>query len=114
MPPSRRRPIPTPPAGGRPKVAGLNRRASAEPVAEPAVEPAAEAVEYKGFRIRPEPYSARGGYQTAGIIEKDFEAGVKEHRFVRAETHPSKDDAVAFSVTKAKQIIDEQGDRLFR
>lgn len=44
MPPSRRRPIPTPPAGGRPKVAGLNRRASAEPVAEPAVEPAAEAV----------------------------------------------------------------------
>ncbi|MDX8036284.1 hypothetical protein SK803_39320 [Lentzea sp. BCCO 10_0856] len=28
MPPSRRRPIPTPPAGGRPKVAGLHRRAS--------------------------------------------------------------------------------------
>ena len=77
-------------------------------------EPAAEAVEYKGFRIRPEPYSAKGGYQTAGIIEKDFEAGVKEHRFVRAETHPSKDEALAFSVTKAKQIIDEQGDRLFR
>ncbi|SMC66415.1 hypothetical protein [Lentzea albidocapillata] len=44
MPPSRRRPIPTPPAGGRPKVAGLNRRASAEHAAEPAVEPAAEAV----------------------------------------------------------------------
>ena len=45
MPPSRRRPIPTPPAGGRPKVAGLNRRASsAEPAVEPAVEPAAEAV----------------------------------------------------------------------
>ncbi|SDM64656.1 Mce-associated membrane protein [Lentzea albidocapillata subsp. violacea] len=44
MPPSRRRPIPTPPAGGRPKVAGLNRRASGEPAAEPAVEPAAEAV----------------------------------------------------------------------
>ncbi|WP_201829819.1 HlyU family transcriptional regulator [Microvirga zambiensis] len=77
-------------------------------------EPAAEAVEYKGFRIRPEPYSSKGGYQTAGIIEKDYEAGTKEHRFVRAETHPSKDDAVSFSVTKAKQIIDEQGDRLFR
>ena len=77
-------------------------------------EPAAEAVEYKGFRIRPEPYSAKGGYQTAGIIEKDSETGLKEHRFVRAETHPSKDDAVSFSVTKAKQIIDEQGDRLFR
>ena len=28
MPGPRRRPIPTPPAGGRPKVAGLHRRAS--------------------------------------------------------------------------------------
>jgi Mce-associated membrane protein len=28
VPPSRRRPIPTPPAGGRPKVAGLHRRAA--------------------------------------------------------------------------------------
>ncbi|MFS8103663.1 hypothetical protein LFM09_41720 [Lentzea alba] len=38
MPPSRRRPIPTPPAGGRPKVAGLHRRASSteEPAAEEA------------------------------------------------------------------------------
>jgi len=50
VPPSRRRPIPTPPAGGRPKVAGLQRRAS-EPAADvvPEVEPdvldAAEAEE---------------------------------------------------------------------
>lgn len=47
MPPSRRRPIPTPPAGGRPKVAGLHRRAAEAPeaseVAEEAV--AAEGVE---------------------------------------------------------------------
>ena len=76
-------------------------------------EPAAEAVEYKGFRIRPAPYSAKGGYQTAGIIEKDTEAGTREHRFVRAETHPSKDDATAFTIMKGKQIIDEQGDRIF-
>ena len=73
-----------------------------------------EAVEYKGFRIRPAPYSARGGFQTAGVIEKDFETGMKEHRFVRAETHPSKDEAASFAITKGKQIIDEQGDRIFR
>lgn len=76
-------------------------------------EPAAEAVEYKGFRIRPAPYSAKGGFQTAGIIEKDAETGTKQHRFVRAETHPSKEDATAFAITKGKQIIDEQGDRIF-
>ncbi|MEE1612640.1 HlyU family transcriptional regulator [Microvirga sp. CF3016] len=77
-------------------------------------EPAAEAVEYKGFRIRPAPYSAKGGFQTAGVIEKDFETGMKEHRFVRAETHPSKDEAATFAITKGKQIIDEQGERIFR
>ncbi|MFI6098913.1 hypothetical protein ACIA8G_25455 [Lentzea sp. NPDC051213] len=45
MPPSRRRPIPTTPAGGRPKVAGLNRRASAadEPEAVTEVVPEVEA-----------------------------------------------------------------------
>jgi hypothetical protein len=76
--------------------------------------PAAEAVEYKGYRIRPAPYSAEGQYQTAGVIEKDFPEGTKEHRFVRAEKHASKDDAAAFALTKGQQIIDEQGDRIFR
>jgi hypothetical protein len=73
-----------------------------------------EAVEYKGYRIRPAPYRANGQFQTAGTIEKDFPDGVKEHRFVRAETHAGRDDAASFAVSKAKQIIDEQGDRIFR
>jgi hypothetical protein len=72
-----------------------------------------EAVEYKGFRIRPAPYRTEGQFQTAGVIEKDFPDGMKEHRFVRAEKHASKGDAVAFTVTKGQQIIDESGDRLF-
>src|ERR1700741_494090 len=80
--------------------------------AEP-VGPAAEPVEYKGYRIRPAPYLANGVYQTAGTIEKDGPDGVREHRFVRADTHPSRDDAIAFAVSKAKQIIDLQGDRIF-
>ena len=71
------------------------------------------AVDYKGYRIRPTPYLNGGQYQTAGVIQKDTADGVKEHRFVRAETHPSKDDAAAFAVTKGKQIIDQQGDRVF-
>jgi hypothetical protein len=78
-----------------------------------AAETPAEPVEYKGYRITPAPYAASGGFQTAGTIVKDFPDGAKEHRFVRAETHPSKDDAAAFAVRKGQQIIDEQGDRLF-
>ena len=85
----------------------------ASPAGSAAEEPLVEPVEYDGYRIRPAPYPAGAGYQTAGVIEKDFPDGVKAHRFVRAETHPSRDDAVAFSITKAKQIIDQQGDRIF-
>jgi|SRR3954452_23353610 hypothetical protein len=72
-----------------------------------------ETVEYNGYRIRPTPYRTNGVYQTCGVIEKDSPEGVKEHRFVRADTHPSRDDAIAFAVSKAKQIIDLQGDRIF-
>jgi len=80
----------------------------------PAEAPRRDAVEYKGFRIRPAPYAATGGYQTCGVIEKDApDGGVKEHRYVRAETHPSEDEAAAFAIAKGKQIIDQQGERMF-
>jgi hypothetical protein len=75
--------------------------------------PAISAVEYKGYRIRPGPYRSNDHYQTAGTIEKDTPEGVKEHQFVRADTYHSRDDAIAFTVLKAKQIIDQQGDRIF-
>jgi len=73
----------------------------------------APATEYQGYRIRPTPYLAEGQYQTAGIIEKNFPDGPKQHRFIRADTHQNRDDAVAFAILKAKQIIDLQGDRMF-
>lgn len=72
-----------------------------------------EAVEYNGYRIRPAPYAVEGQYQTAGTIEKDFPDGMKEHRFIRAERHATKDDAAAFAISKGQQIIDERGDKLF-
>ncbi|KAA2241057.1 HlyU family transcriptional regulator [Salinarimonas soli] len=75
--------------------------------------PAFDAVEYKGYRLRPDPYPGKGGFQTAGIIEKEIAGETKQHRFVRAETHPSQDDAANFALVKARQIVDEQGDRIF-
>lgn len=71
------------------------------------------AVEYKGYRLKPAPYRNGNVFQTAGIIEKDFPDGVREHRFVRADTHPSVDDANTFALNKAKQIVDQEGDRIF-
>jgi hypothetical protein len=75
--------------------------------------PEAPPIEYKGYRITPAPYRVRDQFQTAGKIEKDTADGVKTHAFVRADTYGNWDDAVAFTTTKAKQIIDQQGDRIF-
>jgi hypothetical protein len=78
-----------------------------------AAEPPAAAVDYKGYRIRPTPFRSGAAYQTAGSIEKDTPEGTRKHDFIRADTHASHDDAIAFSIAKAKQLIDTQGDGLF-
>jgi hypothetical protein len=77
-------------------------------------EPAAASVEYKGYTIQPLPERSGGQYRVAGVIRKEFPDGVKEHRFIRADTCSTRDEAESFTVDKAQRIIDEQGDRLFQ
>lgn len=72
-----------------------------------------EWIEYGGYRISPTPYPRAGQYQTCGVIEKEVRGELKEHRFIRAEAHASREQAVEFSIAKAQQLIDEQGERLF-
>jgi hypothetical protein len=74
---------------------------------------AAEPVEYKGFIIRAAPYKNNGHYQTAGTIEREIGGERKEHRFIRADSYAAYEDAVTFTVNKARQIIDLQGDKIF-
>jgi hypothetical protein len=74
----------------------------------------AETVEYNGYRIRPAPFASKGQYQTCGTIEKEIGGELKQYQFIRAEAHPSHAQAVEFSIAKAQQIIDEQGDGIFR
>ncbi len=71
------------------------------------------AVEYEGYAIHAAPQRQGSQWLTAGVITKEFPDGVKEHHFIRAETHPGQEQASAFAVVKAKQIIDERGDKLF-
>ena len=78
-----------------------------------AADQAAAPVEYKGFVIRPAPYKDGDQYQTAGTIEKEVAGARKEHRFIRADRHASYDAAVSFTLDKARQIIDLQGERIF-
>lgn len=78
--------------------------------AEPAV---AQEIEHKGYTVRATPYKAEGQYQTCGVVLREIEGVVKEHKFIRADRFAALEDAVQISLTKGKQLIDEQGDRIF-
>lgn len=69
---------------------------------------------YKDFRIFPEPQSGEGGYRVGARIEKEIAGEVKVHTLRRADVILNLEDAEAYCVRKAKQMIDEQGDRIFR
>jgi hypothetical protein len=68
---------------------------------------------YKGFTIRPVLMKAGSEYQLAGSIEKEVDGEVKVHNFVRADKFGSRDEAESLALSKARQIIDEQGDKVF-
>ena len=76
--------------------------------------PAAPSEEHKGFRITPKPIRAGGQYRVAARIEKEVGGVLRVHELVRGDTLASPDEARALSVAKARQMIDEQGDDLFR
>lgn len=69
--------------------------------------------EYNGFTIMPELVRKGGQFLTAALIAHEGDAGRREHRMVRADTHASEDEARRFSLLKAQRLIDEQGTRLF-
>ena len=74
----------------------------------------AEPVEHDGFTIVATPRKASGGWSTEGRISKVVGGETKEVHFIRADTSTSRDAAITLSVSKARKIIDEQGERVFR
>lgn len=78
-----------------------------------APEPEAAPEDYNGFTLRATPYQEAGQWQMCGVIGKTVDGEAKEHRFVRADRFPSREDAVTFTLQKARQIVDLSGDRIF-
>ncbi|MFZ7093227.1 HlyU family transcriptional regulator [Primorskyibacter sp. 2E233] len=81
---------------------------------EAAKAPAAEALEYEGFRITPEPIDEGGQYRVCAVIEREMDGETKTHRLIRADLIREYDVCVEASVNKAKQMIDQMGMGLFR
>jgi hypothetical protein len=69
---------------------------------------------YKGHLIKAIEMKAGGEYQLAGTIEKDVGGELKTYRFIRADKMSSLDDLTALALSKGRQIIDEQGDSIYR
>ena len=74
----------------------------------------ADPVEHEGFIIVATPRKASGGWSTEGRIRKLIDGEEKEVHFIRADTSTSREAAIALSVNKARKIIEEQGERVFR
>jgi hypothetical protein len=70
--------------------------------------------EHKGFVIDAAPYLESGQYQLAGVISKVIDGEKKESRFVRADRFGTAEEAATHALDKGRQIIDEQGEALFR
>lgn len=64
---------------------------------------------HNGFLIFPEPVKEAHGYRIAARIEKDGNV----HQMIRADTYAAQDIAAEASVAKAKQVIDQMGDKIF-
>ena len=73
----------------------------------------ADPEEYNGYRIFPEPAAEGSGYRIGARIEKDSDGETLVHHMIRADTYQAKDTAVEASLSKAKLLIDQQGDLMF-
>lgn len=80
----------------------------------PAESVPAKEIEHKGFTVAATPFKEEGQFQTCGVIRKEIDCQMKEHRFIRADRFTSLDDAVDMALRKGVLMIDEQGERLFK
>lgn len=67
---------------------------------------------YEGLEILARPIAEGPVWRVAGRIQRIGDDDGAGHEFIRADTMASRDDAVRMSLTKAQQLIDEQGERL--
>ena len=82
-------------------------------VREP-TEESSEPLEYKGFTIEAAPLNTDGRFRSAGYISGEFEGEIRRVQFIRADECGDLQAAIDHSISKARQIIDEQGGKLLQ
>lgn len=69
--------------------------------------------DYKGFAIKALEMKAGGEYQLAGLIEKEIAGELKSTKFVRADRIADREQLIVLALSKGRQIVDEQGEKVF-
>lgn len=72
-----------------------------------------EPVVHEGFRIFPTPIPEGSRFRLSARIEKKVGGETKSHTVIRADVLDDRETAERVAIDKAKQVIEEQGDRLF-
>ncbi|MTI11409.1 HlyU family transcriptional regulator [Curvivirga aplysinae] len=81
---------------------------------EPEAAKREDPVEYEGVSIVAAPIPAEGKqWRLAGFIVKYTPEGDLEREFIRADVFYSREEAAEFAISKGKQVVDQQGDRIF-
>jgi len=75
--------------------------------------PKSAGVDHAGFTIHARPINDGGRWRIGARIEKDIDGTVKTHQMIRADTLDSAEAASEASVSKARMLIDQQGDAIF-
>jgi hypothetical protein len=73
-----------------------------------------EPVIYEGYKIEAMPRKDGSQWQLYGRISKGEGDSQQVHELIRADYFSGLEEAVSFTLRKAQQVIDEQGDKIFR
>jgi hypothetical protein len=76
--------------------------------------PETKSEEYNGFKITPQPMKEGSKYRIGALVEKEIGGEMQSHTLIRADTLDDLQGANDASIGKAKQLIDQMGERLFQ
>lgn len=80
--------------------------------AEKSEQAVAASQEYNGFTIEAAPIKEGSQYRTAGFISGEVDGESHRVPFIRADNSTDKQAAIDHSLSKGRQIVDEQGKNL--
>ena len=81
--------------------------------AGPAADRAVAEETYEGHRIEATPMKEGSQWRLCARLTKTIGDDARTHQLIRADLFQSETDAATAAIAKARQVIDEQGDRLY-